>query len=264
MLVIMNPPYGTSNSLVKQIIKKVVPLASSSIVLCPKNTYKDIECWKCVEEIALVDNIFEDAIVMNLTIARLTRNTNNTKSFERLILNEKHVQLLEAVKSYNKTSTTESFSRCSAAMLFKPGAWDVQVGPKKERLLDLLNTQRLFVVTQWTPADGVHVSDSLDWKYNLTGVWNHDEMDSHQKIGRFLIFKDQTHRDNFRDWWYSCLKGQNDKKQRIGLTNMFLDLVDQIEGHTSGEYDKYFPHLDWSKPWTDKEILKEIGLPGEQ
>lgn len=51
------------------------------------------------------------------------------------------------------------------------------------------------------------------------------------------------------------------KKQRIGLTNKFLDLIKNTNGGCGGGYFKYFPNLDWSRPWTDEEILEEIGLP---
>lgn len=42
--------------------------------------------------------------------------------------------------------------------------------------------------------------------------------------------------------------------------NRLLDLHEKVYGMSFGA-NCVLPHLDWSHPWTDEEILKEIGLP---
>lgn len=76
-----------------------------------------------------------------------------------------------------------------------------------------------------------------------------------------FVFLNKQERDNFSKWWYSCLEGAQGKKLRIGLTNACLDLIRDAISSSGGYYETYFPNLDWSRPWTDEEILKELGLP---
>ena len=54
---------------------------------------------------------------------------------------------------------------------------------------------------------------------------------------RYFILKDAKEKKNAVDWFYG--------------SKLFL----------KGIPNSCFPHVDWSKSWTDQEILAEIGLP---
>lgn len=54
---------------------------------------------------------------------------------------------------------------------------------------------------------------------------------------RYFIMRNENEKNNVSNWFYN--------------SNLF----------PSGIPNSCLPHLDWSHPWTDKEILKEIGLP---
>ena len=265
-LIIANPPYGNGNSLVKQIIKKVVPLASTCVCLCPKNTYKDKTCWSFVKDINIVGNVFEDAKIESLSIATLVKDCNNTRPLVDVCLGKDERKLYDAVVKYNEshplTYATVGLLGTFEKDLDKPIKLQQEITPQDgvhKTIRQARDEQQLFAYTKWTPQNGVHKDEAYDIQWNI-----HNEWPPYKKAGlpiNAIYFQSKKARDNFSKWWYSCLKNQTGKKQRIGLTNKFLDLITKVEGGSSAGYDKYFPHLDWSHPWTDQEILKEVGLP---
>lgn len=60
-------------------------------------------------------------------------------------------------------------------------------------------------------------------------------------------------RNNFKNWYYKAGK----------LVNTIRSIISQCENITPKPqcYIDYFPQVDWSRSWTDQEILKELGLP---
>lgn len=258
-LVIANPPYGLHNSIAKKIMHTVLKTAKDSIWLVPKNTYKDKELWKKVKDIRLVENCFADASVQNLSIAKLDCEFCNTESFENLKLSKKQIQVKDAVLNYNISHKTTSFYIPYASGKESKIVRDVLNIESKENLKEAFLSGKLFFMTQWTPFDGVHLSDeSEDIQANLKNSidWNKKGLQMHA-----FYFEKAVQKTNFSNWWYSCNSNQSDKKSRIGLTNFILSILRDARSANGGGYDEFFPHLDWSHPWTDKEILKEIGLP---
>ena len=270
MLIIMNPPYGLNSSVAKKIIPQVLPTCKTAVVLVPKSTYKNEKCMQHLKEIKLVENAFKDAAVQNLSIAVLEKDWENTSiTMESISLSPKQMQLATAVKEYNKThekpynrlslsgapignkmsKTVEKAALNGICNHLKPIA-DMKLKEARDAGL-------LFVTTVWVLVDGVHTSHAHDWTYNLEGKWDSD-WDRMCPVNA-TVFLNKQERDNYRDWWYSCLKREKGKKLRSGLTNAILDICRDAIG--SSGFEIYFPNLDWSRPWTDQEILKEIGLP---
>lgn len=271
-LIIANPPYGLNNSLAKKIIPVVLSQAKDLVVLVPKNTYKSKACLDHVKKLSIVDNVFEDAAVQNLSIALLNKDYTNTEiTMESISLSPKQLQLATAIKAYNKTHTKHynrlKFSGAPIGNKMEKtiekaalsGICDYLKPIADMKLKDARDAGLFFVTTVWTPLDGVHTSHAHDWTYNLEGKWDPD-WDRMCPINA-SIFLNKQERDNFSKWWYSCLEREQGKKLRSGLTNACLDLCrDAISSGGSG-YEIYFPNIDWSHPWTDAEILKEVGLP---
>lgn len=103
----------------------------------------------------------------------------------------------------------------------------------------------------YTPAElciQANLKNNIDW--NKKGLPMHG-----------FYFEKAFQKNNFSNWWYSCNSNQSGKKSRIGLTNFILSILRDARSANGGGYDEFFPNIDWSHPWTDKEILKEIGLP---
>lgn len=269
-LILSNPPYGKNNTLSKKIASNLLNYTDRLALLSPKNVYKDEQLWSKVEEIQLVDSTAFDASIMNLSSAILRRNFTNSSSFEELCLTEKQIELLRAIKSYNETHEVQHNLcgfKCKAEGKIDRTLEDAAIGgicdylkPIKDMTLrECKDTFRAFVITQWTPSNGVHTQESQDWNYNLYNKW--DSKYNEMIPFNLMIFKTKQERDNFKEWWYSCLEREKERKSRSGLTNMCLSLIRDTRGGTSLCYDLYFPHLDWTRKWTDTEVLVELGLP---
>lgn len=273
--IIMNPPYGLNNSIAKKIIKQILPISKTIINLVPKNTYKDNTIFRKVKEIKLASNAFKNLSVQDLSIVKLDNEyCNKDIAFESLKLSKKQLKLLKAVQNYNQNhkacynalSGTNIGVKANENLLdnflTKDYKKDLFTGIKDSTIGDARDNHLFFAITLWTPLDGVHTHQAHDWTYNLQDKW-----ESSWNIlcpVHILIFPNIEYRNNFREWWYSCLKKQSSsKKQRIGLTNAFLDLIRDAVSTSAGTYSyiQYFPHLNWSRSWTDEEILEEIGLP---
>ena len=271
-LIIANPPYGLNNSLAKKIIPAVLSQTKEMVVLVPKNTYKSKSCLDRVKKLSIVDNVFEDAAVQNLSIALLSKDYINTViTMESISLSPKQLQLATTIKTYNKTHA-KHYNRVKLSgapignRLEKTiekaalnGICDYLKPIANMKLKDAKDVGLFFVTTVWTPSNGVHTSHAHDWTYNLEGKWDPD-WDRMCPINA-SIFLNKQERDNFSKWWYSCLEREQEKKLRSGLTNACLDLCRDAISTGGGGYEIYFPNLDWSHPWTDEEILKELGLP---
>lgn len=271
-LIIANPPYGLNNSIAKKIIPTLIPQASDVVVLVPKNTYKDKTCLEHVKSICIVENVFEDASVQNLSISLLSKDwVNKDITVESVSLSSKQMKLATAIREYNKTHSKPynrlKFSGAPIGNKMEKtvkeaaleGICDYLKPIADMKLKDARDSNLFFVITVWTPSNGVHANQAHDWTYNLKGKWDPDW--NRMCPVNALVFLNKQERDNFSKWWYSCLEKEQGKKLRVGLTNACLDLIRDAISSSGGYYETYFPNLDWSHPWTDKEILKEIGLP---
>lgn len=274
--IIANPPYGKSSSLSKKIVNSLLEnkVAKEMVVLAPRNTYKNSKILAHVATYQGVENCFTDATIGRLTVTRVVPDTVNKYTYESISLNKKQVELLSAIRKYNSCHDAH-FHPIYGGDLSKK--WNLQLKDTNSRiqlsenlksisdkkLADLVENFQCFIKTTWTPFDGVHVSDSHDIRYNLNNIFNEKVKEGwfKSRCGDLFVFKDRSSRENFNKWWYSCRELYG--KERKGLTNYILDMLcEAVSGSTgvSSFYD-YLPHVDWSRPWADQEILKEIGLP---
>lgn len=103
--------------------------------------------------------------------------------------------------------------------------------------------------------NGIHSDegDAVDnfWNYKIQDYkefqkWvidNNKHPDLHA-----LIFKSRQEKINAEYW------------HRTG--KLYTRILKELDnGGSIDLIDFVFPHLDWSHPWTDEEILEEIGLP---
>lgn len=275
-LIIANPPYGKSSSLSKKIVNKMLEskVAKEIIYLSPRNTYKDSKILAHVAVYQDVENCFTDAAIDRLAITRIVPVTINRYTYENISLNKKQTELLSAIRNYNSQHDAH-FHVVDGNCFSKK--WNLQLkdtnsqiqlsGNLKsiadKRLADLVKNFQCFFKTIWTPLDGVHISDSHDIRYNLNNVFDEKVKEGWFKGrgGDLFVFKDRISRENFNKWWYSCKELYG--KERKGLTNYILGMLCEAISTSAGvnSFYDYLPHVDWSKEWTDKEILKEIGLP---
>ena len=274
--IIANPPYGRSSSLSKKIVNALLEnkVAKEMVVLTPRNTYKDSKILAHVATYQDVENLFTDVAIDRLAVTRIVPDTVNKYTYESISLNKKQVELLSAIRKYNSCHC--AYFHVVDGNCF-PKKWSLQLkdtnsqiqlsGKLKsiadKKLADLVENFQCFFKTIWTPFDGVHTSDGHDIRYNLNNIFDEKVKEGwfKSRCGDLFIFKDRVSRENFNKWWYSCRELYG--KERKGLTNYILDMLCEAVSTSAGvnSFYEYLPHLDWSRPWTDQEILKEIGLP---
>ena len=276
--VIANPPYGKSNSLSKKIVNALLEnkVAKEYVVLAPRNLYKDSKILAHVAMYQGVENCFADASIDRLAITRVVPGTANKYTYESISLNRKQVELLSAIRKYNSCHDAHfhvvdgnNFSKKWNLQLKDTNPQIQLSGNLKsiadEKLADLVENFQCFFKTIWTPSNGVPISDSHDIRYNLDNVFNEKVKEGwfKSRCGDLFIFKDRVSRENFNKWWYSCRELYG--KERKGLTNFILGMLCEAVSGSAGvnSFYEYLPHVDWSHPWTDEEILKELGLPGD-
>lgn len=194
---------------------------------------------------------------------------NNSFCFEDFCFSTKQKTLAKAIKFYNQkhvnsyvfctiqTGTKKKLDK-NIEDFIEGNVEKAIVDNSKLSVREALEKRLMFLITVRTPYDGVHINPAHDWTYNFDGIWK-KEWENGCPANSFY-FSDTCKVENFKAWWYSCLPREKERKFRSGLTNACLDLCRDGLGGNSAYYD-YFPNVDWSRPWTDEEILEEIGLP---
>jgi hypothetical protein len=247
-LIIANPPYGKSSSLSKKIVNTLLEnkVAKEMVVLAPWRTFEEnlehVKDWKNIP------NVFEDAAVAGLTIVELfSDKVKKYKEVAEVLLNENQYKLYSALQTYNKENKCKAICR----------AFDKQID---DVLSGKLKPNNWFLVTKRSANNKVHTGDkSKDFRYNLLGE---DIKDAGIVFcDSYFAFSNKEALRNFTDWWYK-VPGKGVDAQKT-LVYQLLTLIQDLTGSSNDSkwYNIIFPNLDWSHPWTDKEILKEIGLP---
>ena len=263
-LIIANPPFGKQCSLAKPIIKKILEAAPIAVVLCETIGFtQDESIMHKVVHLEKIPNPFTDALIQNLAIAKLNSAANNVEfSREFFTLDDKRYQLVQAIKSYNKTHARSweniaYFNTKETKKLSECKTYDCILADASCK--DLFENNQVFVYTIRVAGDGVHV-DGDDTKVNNLekDAW----INPHKRYFDAFVFATSLEKQNFRNWWNSCIL-YTGKKSRDGLTNTILSIICECVSGGAGveAYKTYFPNLDWSKPHDDGSILKELGLP---
>ena len=246
--IIANPPYGKFGSLSKKIINTLLEnkVAKEMVVLAPiKSSVDVIDYIDDIHYLGDINKYFE-ATCSSISINRIvSKKVCKYTDLVDVRKSEKQLQFERAVKLYN--SSHEPF------YVTTHGYCTLK---RKEALKDV-NEDLLFVVTGWCALDKV-LKNAADTKHNLLGQpINWGERSSISTIQ----FDDPVKLQNFKNWWYK-VPGKGVDAQRT-LIYFILDLICEAYGGYPSikKYVWFLPNVDWSHPWTDQEILKEIGLP---
>ena len=256
-LIIANPPYGKSSSLSKKIVNALLEnkVAEEYVVLAPTNTYKIPEL-KYVQSIVRVDGhaLFGDASIYDLCLTRMTKEIGPYKDYASLVLDEKELDLYRNIRVYNESHPThfkveKDFMSCKkdwnrmfafSFAINNGGSTDVK--PWSE-IVDL------------TPYTEKHQGPTADIKFNFGNDFEayYNNLRGNVSYPRLIDMGSTQEKNNFKNWYYKAGR----------LVNRIRSIISQCENITPRPqcYIDYFPHVDWSHPWTDQEILKELGLP---
>lgn len=247
-LIIANPPYGSHSSIAKQINKCLIGKFPSVIEVCQPSGFEDFYEYAInVGEGAA----FDDAGVFTMVAAFKENKVNKYKSDMdfRLSVDEKEHEFYKTVTDYNRSH--------KSCFEFIEGVW--------ENLDKIKNKDLFFAVGFFTPCANTRVgclakpkgaAEFFNLKKPVEKIW-----------GGFQ-FENNTCLKNFFNFWYGISNGRENGwisivDQKGSMIDMILKCLERAGGSTPGmkKYKKLFPNLDWSRSWTDKEILKELGLP---
>ena len=256
-LIISNPPYGKSSSLSKKIVNTLLEnkVAKEMVVLAPTNTYKIPEL-KYVQSIVRVDGhaLFGDASIYDLCLTRMAKEIGPYKDYASLVLDEKELDLYRNIRVYNESHPThfkvekdfmgckKDWNRMFAFSFAINNGGSTDVKPWSE-IIDL------------TPYTEKHQGPTADIKFNFGNDFEayYNNLRGNVSYPRLIDMGSTQEKSNFKNWYYKAGR----------LVNRIRSIISQCENITPRPqcYIDYFPNLDWSHPWTDQEILKELGLP---
>ena len=269
-LIIANPPYGKQGTLSIPLINTFLKMHDKDMcILAPLNNFSKGGFLKFAKEIKYIEDQVFDVEICELCCAKLNRNFKGTIDKKDIVLKGKQLQLANVLLEYNKTHE-KHWEKLTGLNRFDPEKklstsqnWK-GFCKKDDTNLNAYNEGRVFVTTQWTPSNGVHKDkNAWDFKCNFEHIYPFG-IGTRPKTDRIIdafVFETKEEKDNFQNWWYSCLEGEIYNKN--SLCNCILHIIEKVVSRSAGSegYLTYFPNLDWSKSWTDTEILKELGLP---
>ena len=248
--IIANPPYGIGNELTKTVIENVS--FDKYINLMPASKYKSKELYKYVTDIERVEDTFEDATVGDsLTLATLNRTAVGFNSFEELEMCKFEPKLLKFYKG-----NLERKNNINYIYLYRQGC---NTREEVREALDKLNSNYHFYMLYRTADHGIHTDDSaLDRIWNLGTNVSPKVFDvirqgaGYGSQGGYIFFNSKNEKDNFTDFWY-----------RNGKNGLMHKLIKGLN-KSSGTIELAIPRVDWTRKWTDEEILKEYGYTEEE
>ena len=254
-LIIANPPYGKSSSLSKKIVNKMLEfkVAKEMVVLAPPTTFKPFLPY--IENVANTNRYGEllttgmfgdvnDASNIAIQVCKLTSNLQNKYTdYAEIVLTKKELEYVNAVAKYNKshTSTYREMFVCTTKN-------------KKD-------VQNALLISFW--------SGICQWG----GKVRYGEMFEHNENGAdipwrdtsapyAIVFENAEAFKNFKTWWYTCDASKGSPYTTPFKQFLFGTLYKRFGGTPAlKDYEFALPHVDWSRAWTDQEILKEIKLP---
>ena len=276
-LIITNPPYGKSQALIKRILKCLLSKEGDIVCLGPDNTFKDGFLRSKLEpdfEFADPKELFGLDTGGRLIIAKLNKDLDDEKDIEDIFLDKKAATLLKAISKYN-SKVERTFWNIDGNSFARKWNYELKDCNKKEQFPEEIKHKKFcecveegnlfFKPLFWPCMSPKGLVDSYEGQYNIQGKWL-DVFNKKGKTGDVLVFKTKQERDNFYKWTtqhygpnYTWIDVPYDKYLCGYIRKAIRDLIGQGAG--ASFFTKYLPQVDWSRSWTDQEILKELGLP---
>lgn len=229
--IIANPPFGNDASTAKAVAKLLLKLFPEITLLAPKNCFKPNEIEKHVQAFKCTENVFESVSITGLTIARLSKVEGN---FKYSMLEEMYLKgVRKYIYRYNNIQKEKGLP-------YKLQAGNTQLSVWKKKGSTVENT---FMLGVWGCnkqgwARKWNVDNNENAIYEPTSKKGGAPMTKYGALSACgIIFQSKEERDNLVNWFYH--------------TKIYKE-----ESVTCS----FIPYVDWSKSWTDAEILKEIGL----
>ena len=240
MIVIANPPFRFSNKITATVINNVDFI--EYVNLMPVSKYRGKKIYQHVIPNSVQKVQWTGDALTNPQIAELTKKRNES--------------VIEA--EFNSWCYDKKFAKYYLANMNRQLTFDYISEGTKIKKVGKVNPQTCFVIGRRALTDGVHTTeDCLDYKWNVQKQQVSlccNGFSGPEAPLRVFIFKFSTEAEmnNFTKFWY--LKGKK------GLMNKLI----KGTGKQGGSIRDIIPKLDWTKEWTDEEILKDYGYTDEE
>lgn len=250
IMVIANPPYSAAGPITKAVLDILKP--DEYVSLMPASDYKKGKLYNHIKTIESVPaGMFEDAAVAPslATLSSEKVNDLTDDEFEAICYEPKYKKFYE--KNVKRKIT------------WKRETKEGSLGRNKTKeecmeKLKYLNNKTDFLITARTVQNGTHKTlDCHDYKWNIEKsttcedlplYYNKSKKEYHIQVG-FIYFNNETEFNNFSAYWY-----------RGNLSNKLIKGLNK----TGGSWKNAIPRINWNRPWTDEEILKEYGYDDKE
>lgn len=286
-LIIANPPYGKRGTLATTIIKSFMKFAEECSVLCQPRSIEKTGVYEHVVKADIVDNIF-DAGLGKLAVSKIRNDYTEGKqvlygkreiqetdiTFQIRKFNDDRLNGIAVGHSHCASNPVKYKELVASGKLFLFGVFDmghVVQDPNKTHGLSVdLNFYRREL--QWAGEVNKNGNDCYAFEFSSkkakenfrdvffdipkVGFWSKliEQADEYSKgmpkVESYVPFIDWEHLDESPLW--------NISKEKAFLVELIKEGGQKI---VLAYLKAKNTNLDWSKPHTDAEILKEIGLP---
>lgn len=271
-LIISNPPYQVGNEITRNIIENID--FDEFINLMPLSKYKKSNLYKYVKEkfqsiCSSTEDAFDAYTAPDIcSLSKLPSEYKTYDQFELEFYYDKRLRRFWEENSSRKKSFLEHIYICAP------------------RNFNTLSSKTSFACGIYTPHDKVHAIKQLESKFASADAVDTFLNHSDKKFSRdcaeeyiwnickpdcavekcfkpvssgpisciFTVFASEREKDNFVNWWYSAER--DGKNPKSGLASILLAGLNKP---TSCPFDQAIPNVDWTRSWTDEEILKDYG-----
>ena len=261
-LIISNPPYELGNAITRNIVNNVA--FEHFINLMPVSKYKAGDLYKHIVPTHIVhsNSTTEFSRVATAPICvEISKNSLCNISWEAFEVKYLFDQRLEKFWSAQNTRKktycahiyivrTVDANKFSSKTCYSCGVYTPNImlrnGPKTIKNHDgTFKTNDRHYIWNFLKPEG-----SLDQYFESAS----------DNIGQTVtVFNTEQEADNFKNWVHS---GELSGKGR--LRGLFSILLRAMNKPTSGPFPYAIPNVDWSRPWTDEEILKDYGYSDKE
>lgn len=274
MIVIANPPYSDNNNtrgnnkhtFARQLCLLALKMADKVVWLMPSSAFgydnlvPELTSYKALGKKESAE-LFEGASCPPLSIGYFDKSNPNQVSISEWSVATSHSQLLKAISEYHKVhdglqaNLYSYFSNpFSSNRAGEKGGNKFSVNAIDKYDEDFFTHSVAFGrywIDNGIHADGGNAMDNF-WNYKCKTKDEFKqkciELNSKPDFLGFT-FKENGWKDNYEDWKHNSKLYEKILREVIdahgGTDCLWITLCD----------------LDWSHPWTDEEILKELGLP---
>ena len=286
-LIIANPPYGKRGTLATTLIKEFMKFAEECIVLCQPRSIEKNGVYEHVVKADIVDNIF-DAGLGKLAVSKIRNDYTEGK------------QVLYGKREIQETDITFQIRKFNDSRLDRVAIGYSHCASNPVKYRDLVASGKLFLFGVFDMGHVVQDPNkthglSVDLNFYRRDLQWAGEVNKNGNDCYAFEFSSKKAKENFRDvffdipkvgFWSKLIEQAEEYSKGMPKAESYVPAIDWEHLDESPLWqtskEKAFlvelikeggqkivlaylktknENLDWSRPWTDSEILKEIGLP---